>query len=412
MFKKINDKILKIGECTGVELSFLAGGELLISGVILLLEKNKIVKKKEFHFLSSYEQLVQKVGLRAPLAITIHGKGVLQKRMPARDLTDRPMDTMLPNANPNEFYHTVTTLGEMACVAVIRKEVLDKLIADLKSHGFRVLSVSIGISDMQYLLPFFDFDQHSSVTAPHFSLSFDDRLQLVDIGFAAGVLPKEYEKVEYNIGDQYVYSAALAGFGAAMGLLAAGPDAVPALSTTDIQQTREDYRYFRYYRTGLWAMLGGLFALLLINFFIYNHYFSLNRNREGERQLSNEQEERIKKLSASLRSKEDFLLQSGWEAPSRLSFFADRIAGLVPSGTLLTGMQINPVNNGLQGDDRGTRFRRDTIQVTGTCDDPTELNQFTNNLKNIQDFKEVSIRNYAYKKEIRSGAFFMEIITK
>jgi len=412
MFQKISDKFLKIEECTGVELAFLSGGELLISGVVLRLEKNKIVKKKEFHFLSSYEDLVQKAGVKAPLAITINGRGVLQKKMEARDLTDRPVEAMLPNANPNDFYHSVTPIGELATVAVIRKETLDKIIADLQQKGFRVLSAAIGITDLPNLLPFFSFDQRTFLSTPFYSLVFDEQQQLEDIEFATGVTPTEYDKVEYNIGDQYVYSTALTGFASATGLLASGPDTGAAFSQTAIQQEKENYKYFRYYKAGLWAMLAGLFTILLVNFFIYNHYFSLNKDREGMRQLSQEQEDKLKKQSAALRQKEDFLSQSGWEASSRLSYFADRIAGLVPSGTLLTDMQINPVNNGLLGDDKGIRFRRDTIQVTGTCDDPTELNQFTNNLKNIQDFKTVSIRNYAYKKEIRSGTFFMEIITR
>ena len=273
MFKRISDKILKIEECTGVELSFLSGGELLISGVVLKLEKNKIVKKKEFHFLSSLEDLVQKVGVKLPLAITVNGRGILQKKLAARDLTDRPVEAMLPNANPNDFYHSVTTLGELAVVAVIRKEVLDKIITDLQGLGFRVLSASIGITDVQNILPFFTFDERTFLSTPFFSILFTDGRQLTDIEFLAGVTPKEYEKVEYNIGDQYVHSAALSGFGSATGLLAAGLDNETAFSQAAISQERENYKYFRYYKAGLWAMLAGLFAILLINFFVYNHYF-------------------------------------------------------------------------------------------------------------------------------------------
>lgn len=412
MFGKIRDRILKIEECTGVELSFLPGGELLISGVVLRLEKNKIVKKKEFHFLPSYEELARKTGTRAPLALTVSGRGVLQKKMPAGELTGKPVEAMLPNANPNDFYHTVTVLGELATVAVIRKEVLDKVITDLQAAGFRVLSAAIGLSDIQNLLPFFTPEHRTALTTPFYSLRLDPQRKVTDIDFLSGVTPKEYEKQEYNIGDQYVYSASLTGFASAMGLLAGGLEAGTAFSQPVLEQEKENYKYFRYYKAGLWAMLAGLFSILLINFFIYNHYFSLNKDREGQLQISQEQAERLKKQSASLRSKEDFLQRSGWESPSRLSYFADRIAGLVPSGTLLTDMQINPLNSTLLGDDKGARFQLDTIRIAGTCDDPTELNQFTNNLKNIQDFKEVGIRNYAYKKEIKSGVFLMEIITK
>jgi len=412
MTKMTSVSILKTDESTGLELSFLPGGELLISGVVLKLEKNKIVKKREFHFLETFEQLVQKAGTKVPVALTINGRGVLQKKLKADELTDRPVEALLPNANPNDFYYSVTIYGDVATIGVIRKEVLDKTISELNAVGFRVLSVAIGMSDVQNVLPFYNADQRASLATPFYSISFDGRGQPADIELIAGFQPKDYEKIEYNLGDQYVYSAALTGFGSAAGLLAGGLDSTAAFHQTAIRRERENYRYYRYYRTALWTMLTGIFVILLVNFFIYNHYFSLNRDREGMRQLSREQADRIEKQAAAIRSKEEFLRTAGWDASSRLSYFADRIAGLVPSGTQLTDMQINPLNNSLPGDDKGLRFRRDTIQITGICDDPTELNQFTNNLKNIEAFKAVNIRSYAFKKEIQRGSFLMEIITR
>jgi hypothetical protein len=412
MFRKLNDKLLKIEKCTGVELTLLPDGGILLSGVVLKLEKNKIRKEKEFHFLSSYEELVRKTGVKAPLAITVSGKGILQKKLLLKDLTDRPVEMMLPNANPNEFYYTITPLEAVASVSVIRKEVLDKILADLLSHGFRILSLTIGLAGLPYLTPFLSAGTTPSVSTPQFVIRFDDRQQVSDIENLSFPGVQGYDKIEYNIGDQYVNSPALLAFGAATGLLASDPDGVPVIPMEALLRERENYTWFRYYRASAWALLTGLFTLLLVNFFIYNHYFSLNKDRQGVRLVSQEQEEKVKKLSATLRSKEDFLQQAGWEENSRLSYFADRIAGLVPSGTLLTGMQIHPLTVSLLGENAGTHFRKDTIQVAGTCDDPTELNQFTNNLKNIPDFKEVSIRNYAYKKEIRTGAFLMEIIVK
>ena len=148
-----------------------------------------------------------------------------------------------------------------------------------------------------------------------------------------------------------------------------------------------------------------------MNFFVYDYYFSLNKERGDNREISREQERKMQKLLVDLQSREGFLSRLGWDQRSRLSFYADRIAGLVPGNTILTGLWINPVNKPALGEGRGISFKKDTIQLAGTCDDPTELNQFTNNLKNIQNFKAVNILSYDYKK-IGSGAFFMEIITK
>ena len=176
-------------------------------------------------------------------------------------------------------------------------------------------------------------------------------------------------------------------------------------------QERTNFTYSRYYTTGLWSLLIFLFTLLFVNFLVYEHYFSLNKDREDHRQVSLEQEKKMQKQLTYLQSREDFIRKQGWDQSSRLSLYADRIAGLVPSGTVLTDLWINPVNSTLLGDAGTVSFKKDTLQLTGTCDDPTELNQFTNNLKNVQQFKEVTVRSYNYKKELGSGIFFMEIIT-
>lgn len=398
----------------GVEISLLPDEGLTMNAVVLKLEKNKIRKEKEFHFLGSFEELLKKTGVGWPLAVSVNGKGVLQKKLALKDLPANPVETILPNANPGEFYHSVTESPEFgfASVSVIRKEVLDKIIGDLKDRGFKVLSVSIGISDIQYLAPFLSFEKKPVLTTTHFTLYFNDQKQLMDVENTLTTAGYDYEKTEYNIGDQYVYSPALLAFGSATGLLATGLEADPVFSNEAIRKEREDYTYYSYYKAGVRALLAGIFVILLINFFIYDHYFSKNKEWQDSRQMSLEQEEKIRKLGENVQTTERFLSQSGWEGSSRLSYIADRIAGLVPSGSLLTGLKIYPLNTGLGGEDSRLSFRKDTIQIMGVSEDPTELNQFANNLRNIADFKEVNIRSYLYKKEMQTGVFFMEIITR
>jgi hypothetical protein len=111
----------------------------------------------------------------------------------------------------------------------------------------------------------------------------------------------------------------------------------------------------------------------------------------------------------SIKEKEAFLDWSGWSSSSRISLYADRIASMVPEGTLLLSMKIFPVNMTHFTEQIG--FMKDTIQITGICDDPTQLNQFSNNLKNISYFKKVSIDNYFLKKDNQDGLFNMEILT-
>ena len=413
MLNRINDRLLMIRKCLGLEIVILPGDKMLFSGVILRLEKNKVHKEKEFHFLTSFEELIRKCGVRLPVAVSVNGKGILQKKISLAQLADgSPLKAVLPNANPNDLYVSVTRLDEFASVAVARREVLDKLLADLEQHGFHVLVHSIGIESVLNLLPFITLDRNQVLKTPPFIFHLNDGRQIIDIESVPALDSGASDKIEYNAGDQYVSSPALLAFGAATGLLANGPGAPLVFPQATVLRERETFTWSRYYKVGLWAFLIFLFGLLLVNFFVYDHYFSLNKERDDNRQISREQESKMQKQLVDLQSREGFLRRLGWDQRSRLSFYADRIAGLVPGNTTLTELWINPVNKSVLGEGRGISFKKDTIQLAGTCDDPTELNQFTNNLKNIQNFKAVNILSYDYKKEIGSGVFFMEIITK
>jgi len=178
-----------------------------------------------------------------------------------------------------------------------------------------------------------------------------------------------------------------------------------------IRSAREDYTYFNYFRAAAWSFLGFVFAVLLINFFIYNHYFSSNVQYSASQALTQAEEKKAEKLESAIGSKERWISRYGWDRSSRLSLYADRIAALVPDDATLTVLKINPVHAGFASDNNPLSFQQDTIQLTGTCEDPAELNRFANNLRNIRSFRQIDIKSYLYKKETQNGVFSMEIIT-
>ena len=207
MLNRINDRLLMIRKCVGLEIVILPDDKWLFSGVILRLEKNKVHKEKEFHFLTSFEDLIRKCGARLPVAASVNGKGILQKKISRVQLADgSPLKAVLPNANPNDLYVSVTRSDEIASVAVVRREVLDKLLADLEQHGFHVLSLSIGIESVLNLLPFITMDRIQVLKTPQFILHLNARNQIIDIESGPTWDNGAFDKIEYNAGDQYVSS--------------------------------------------------------------------------------------------------------------------------------------------------------------------------------------------------------------
>lgn len=412
MLLKLKQALLQVHTATGIEISFLSNEELMINAVVLKLVKNKIVKDKDIQFLNSLEQLSGKITPAFPVAVTINGKGVLHKKVPLEALSANPFENILPNANPAEFYMEVTRFESFASIYIIRNEQLDKIIEDLQRQKFKILSVALGAANIQYLAPYINFEQQTIVKTNNYAIHFSDKNQVTDIENYSFNKEEKYNKTEYNIGDQYVLSQSVLSFGSAIGLLANGLTAGTDINNEALLKARGEYRWFAYYKTAVWALLISVFVILLVNFFVYNHYFSKNMEQQATQSYTSEQGKKAGKLLAGIAGKEKFLQQYGWSRSSKLSFFADRIAGLLPDGAMLTNMKIFPINTGFISESSMLTFKKDTIQMTGTCEDPTELNRFVNNLKNITDFREVNIKNYTYKKETENGIFLMEIIAK
>jgi Tfp pilus assembly protein PilN len=411
MWQKIRQKILRIQRATGLEISPIGDDGLVVSAVVLRLEKNKIVKEKEIHFLSSSEELAKKIPLDCPVAVTVTGRGVLYKQ-PAPGVSEEDLfGSVLPNANPNEFHMEPIRLGSFFSVSIARKELLNKILGQLKEQKLRVLSISPGPAGLARLLPFLNVGKQPVLKSNHYTIHIDAERLVTEIVSTPFDKDEDHRRVEYSIGDQYVYAPGLLAFAAALELLAEGAEIGAGMDNAMIRQEREEYRYFKYFRTALVGLLSFVFLILLVNFFIYNHYFSKNAQQQASMMQIQEEQKREEKLRSTIAIKEKFIHDFGWDHPSRLSFYADRIAGLVPESTTLTDMKLFPVNTGFLGDNSLLTFKRDTIQIAGTCDDPTELNRFVNNLRSIPDFRLVTIKNYLYRKQTQNGSFLMEIIT-
>jgi hypothetical protein len=412
MFEVIKNKILEVRRACGVEVSLLNGGDLAIQAVIVKLQKHVVVKEKEVHSIASAEALGQLVSAGTPLAVVLNGKGILHKKVPLEALTGNVFETVLPNGNPADFYMEICPYESWASVYLVRRAVLDKVVDDLARCNLRVLTVSMGATGLQNLMPYLnpekDMDQ---IRTNHFLLRIDPARRVTDIESLAYPLEEARPTLEYSIGNHYVFSRGIMAFGAAMGLFAGAGASAGGMTNDTIRSAREDYTYFNYFRAAIWSFLGFVFAVLLINFLIYNHYFSSNEQYSASQALTQAEEKKAWKLESVIGSKERWISRYGWDRSSRLSLYADRIAALVPDDATLTVLKINPVHAGFASDNNPLSFQQDTIQLTGTCEDPAELNRFANNLRNIRSFRQIDIKSYLYKKETQNGVFSMEIIT-
>ena len=409
MWNSIEQKILQINKATGIEIIILDDDKLIINTDTASTRNNTIIKGKEINGLKELAGLTEEIDPAIPLSVVINGKGVLIKKIDI-PIKNGLVQSVLPNANPNDFYFEHFSGQHHEIISIVRKETADRIIAELKKLGFKVISVSLGFSAINNILPFLKTNSQKHIESDSLLLEIGNNNEIIDFRNKDQINNIKYQAGEYLVANQYIRPANILSFSAATALLADDLKTSGSMNKQVLSADRREYRYFKFFRTAGWALLIIILSALLINFLAYNKYFNKNKSIAESRLFSTQQDQKFKLLEKEVRQKEKFLEQSGWTGTSRTSFYADRIAGLLPGDVLLTSMQIYPARNNSVSETGNNLFKKDTIIVNGVCDDPVELSRFMNGLKVLPDFKEVSIKNYMVRNE--SGTFTMEIITR
>jgi hypothetical protein len=412
MWQHLEQKILQVNKVTGIEVTFSPDNRYLIDGIVISNKKNRIVKEDEFTGITQVSELVKKADPKIPVSIVFNGKGILVKKIPGGETLNNPLMAVLPNANPADFYFETQQYSGFSVAAISRKEIIESFIQLLKNAGFTVLQASLGFNTISHVLSFINLDDKLPLITNLYSLQADAGKNIIGYEVKETQDADQLRITEYAIGNQYIRAAHILAFSAAVYILTDNLKNTPILQSATLTHDRTEFRYQNLFKFAGMALLSFIFIVLLLNFFIYSHYFNKNKELHVTHVFSKEKQEQTAVIAARIKNKEEFLLRSGWHKPCKASFYADRIASLTPFNTLLTSMAIYPVKSNVSGEFPVMNFKTDTIAVTGTCENPVDINQFMNNLKIIEQFKTVTLKNYLYKKEKETATFSLEIITR
>jgi hypothetical protein len=402
MWERIKQKIIQINKAVGVQVHFMDQHSVSFSSASLSVQKGQLIKENITHSCTSIADL--KLNKKNPIALVFSGKGILIRKVQGL-VNDNSLAIAFPQINPAEFYAQTTKCKESTAIAIIRKEVADNIIKEFQENGFQIVEISLGFQAIETILPFFS-NMSPLIAGPY-------QLNIKESAILEFETRKESgEPIEYVLSSQYVQSTHLLCYAAAAKLIASSINDLPDLSHETVLQNRERLIFKRYFDTSAVALTAFIFLLLLVNFLLYSHYFTKNNQLEMAQSVSKNTSVKSDSLIKYITRQESFITESGWAKQQKTSYFADRFAGLLPSETWLKSMEFNPMKKSFMSDENSIHFKNDTILITGTCTEATQVNTFINNIKTLNEVKIVALKNYSYKKIDNEGSFSLEIITK
>lgn len=401
MKEKLN-RILEADRAAGAEV-VLGAGEPVVS-FALLEKKRSRVSISSSQSGRALNDLTIPAG--APLCISVSGKGIIHKKVFASGEENEAflLQKILPNANPNDFYiQCVPAANDHVFISVARKNVIDDLLKELASKKLEVISCTFGPFAIAVILPAMQLSSMVSqnILLPGHNLTIggteiENYAPSLEPGMTSIRAGEENLRADIAI----AYASAISYF--------TGSEIKVDIPAIRVQA--DELRQKTIFKKSGAAMLVFFFALLLTNYFAFDHYWKKKQKFESQISVNQGTLQKYNELKASYDEKRKFLEETGLLRSSRSSFYADQVALDIPEAILLTDLTIQPKIKG--PDERVVQFDPNTIHVSGTCKRSNELNDWIKLIKNKSWVSEVSLVNYKQDKNDPTGAFTLELTIK
>lgn len=339
------------------------------------------------------QEIKEKLPANVPVALSINGKGILLKNIKTDNISDiQLLQAIMPTANVQDFY----LQKNEGIIYIARKKQIDDTVVKLVQSDISIISVTIGVFAS---LSIADAGEIKKLTLPDMLLTRQTHQWEMQIQ-SDNNSSVQFQDIAIENNYYEAFSTAL------LQLLFDTPDTLPI---DEIQSAKEDWNWKQLFRISGIAALVFFFALLLINFLVFNNLHSRNSELQSKIEAGSGQMSEITYLQQQTSAKEQFLTESGWMESSLSSYYADRIAAGVPSQIKLTQLLIYPLDVKKLKEDKRTVFSQNRIEIKGVTSHSIYLNEWVASLKKKEWVTGVEVTNYKYASEKQKGEFWISI---
>ncbi|MFZ6052353.1 PilN domain-containing protein [Halocola ammonii] len=253
--------------------------------------------------------------------------------------------------------------------------------SEFAAEGFNVLSLSLGISGLQSIALL----SSSNVVGWHTVVDLDNGLIT-----ARNDNSKTHQNIK--IDDLVVPPEYAASLSVALKFFIS-PEERSATLPESLTAQREDYQYSRKFKLVGITFLVSLFILLVINFFVFQHYQKKNAALRQELVFKSQAYDELQSIEANIAKSQSMISELGIERNTSGTMILDQVAYQMPESILLESIFVRPPENKIK---RGKplSFQTDKIEVSGIANNSEDLNNWLNSIRNMKFIKEVELLNF------------------
>ena len=352
-----------------------------------------VVSNKRF---DNWENLSEFLDKKIPLCLCINTPEILDKLSSKRSeiSNDGLVEQSFPGLDFERFYFNISEFRTATYLAIIEKKSVLTLLEKFKNNNIPILGFSLGLSNLSPLLSYIKNNESIYTNTKHirFGDDFADILNSTD----------KANNAIYNINGLKIDSTILLSFGSVLHHLMGDKKTLSNYAGSEIK-FKNEYKYLRRFQVLLWPIIGFFLALLLINFFVFNHYYSQLETLNQNVALNISNKEKLMTLRESVNLKESRVAVILGNKNSKSSFFLDQIANSVPNTVLLNELTLQPLLKPLRSE-KPIEQDLKTILIKGETSNSDDFSPWITTIENISWIKSVETMEYGFKS--KNSSFF------
>ncbi len=391
MLARIREKY-RLNSCIGISLRQ-EGGNLSFRCCLVRLDKEQLEIDETWET-DDWELLGNSKYTSIPVALHLESRQILIKESPAVGLDQEQLKSVFPSYDASRFY-TVQMPGEaMSWIAFVRKDYVTEILNRFSAAGYGVIKVFIGpflldniLGQLNNYNGDYSFDRHAI------------RIHEENKKWQQYRSGHEFEsRFALKIGDHPIKQQYVLPYAAAFSTLMADYLDDYSIQVPAVEEQRQVWLEKQKFKINLVGLTGLLFLLLLINTFLFSHYYQANQALEGKVNTQQSTVKDLDKLESGIKENENLLAELGWNGGVSKAWLLDQIGYTIRHYTQITlsQIQINPQTKGV-----GNTIIQQADQLIVKGNSPTleMLNLWLRELKNNPWIAKVSIEEYGNKQQ-------------
>ncbi len=383
-----------------------------ISVEIILKEENKCVfqllhvklngnslsiENKQIN-LESFDELKEHLKKKTPLVLTLSGKGILIKEFDDLDKEQNIIRQILPNANADDFSSQTWTneKGKTFC-ALTRNNLVELQIQKFMDEGYFVVGVNLACLTITSIIDLLDIST-TKISSYEYRLAVkENQIQ--------SITTNKYRKNDlmYELQGMKLESELIVTFSGFFSRFILKDENI---ESSLISNSKSEFKNYTRFRIGKIILLAASFSILLINFFVFEHYFKKSNQLQSQLSVYSQTLKKKDDLQESLRRKEESIKTLGLKNNIKFSYVADRILKDMPSSIKLNLFDIQPK---VKTRKRELLFGERKILIKGSSHNTGLLNQWIKRIKLNEWVKECSLSDYTYDEYKHLATFQLNI---